>query len=110
MTTQPSRPRHKTVKARDLRPDDLMQCGVSTNYIQVTSVTVMPGGRVDVRTGNGEPGQLLDSDTDVSLSTFGMTAAEVAEDRPAMAAVRNACRDCAEVASPEIIIAAPQEA
>lgn len=82
--TTPTRPRHKTVKARDLRADDLMQIGVTTTYVQVTSVTVMPGGQIDVRTGRGEPGQLMHPDADVSLSTFAMTDAEIDEDRSAL--------------------------
>jgi hypothetical protein len=81
-----SRPRHKTIKARNLRDGDLMRVRVSTNYVKIVDVTQTPDGHVHATLYNGdvpdtEPRLHFGADEDVSLSTYGMTDAEFGEQR-----------------------------
>jgi hypothetical protein len=98
------RPRHKPVKASQLRSGDLMRCGVSTNYVKVANVKGTLDGRMAVTIYNGaianaNPYQTFGQEDEVSLSTHGMSDAELAEDREPWCnhdapAVRNGVCEC----------------
>lgn len=68
-------PRHRTVKAEDLKNGDLMRSGVSTNYVLVADASAVETGLIAVTLYNGDvrcdaPTFYLKPETEGSLSTF----------------------------------------
>lgn len=69
--------RHQTIKARDLRAGDLMRLGSSTNYVLISSATML-GDRVSLTRYNGNDPELdgpsftRGADEDVDLSGRGL--------------------------------------